>query len=366
MRYVDEFRNPEAARSLAQRIAQVARGAPPMRLMEVCGGHTAAIYRFGIPQLLPSTVELLSGPGCPVCVTPTTYIDRAIELCDEPDIVLATFGDLYRVPGSAASLEDVAASGADVRVVYSPRDALSIALGSPEREVVFLAVGFETTAPGVAATILEAESGAAANFRVLSGHKTMPPALRALVDASEVAIDGFLLPGHVSTVIGQGAYEPLVQQHGIACCIAGFEPTDVLLAVLSLVQQVAAGRPSMQNRYGRVVRPDGNPRALAAMGKVFEPVESQWRGLGLIPGSGLDLREQFHRYRVAPPDPAQPSHESDRCRCPQVLRGVARPEQCPLFATVCTPDSPVGPCMVSSEGACAARYKYGTAPGPVA
>ncbi len=366
MRYVDEFRNADAARSLAQRIERAARGARPMRLMEVCGGHTAAIHRFGIPQLLPPTVELLSGPGCPVCVTPTTYVDRAVEMCREPDVIVATFGDLYRVPGSAGSLEDAAAGGGDVRIVYSPRDALSLAVESPERQVVFLAVGFETTAPGVAATVLEAKAGAAANFRVLSGHKTMPPALRALVDASEVAVNGFLLPGHVSTVIGQEAYEFLAQRHGIACCIAGFEPTDVLLAILSLVEQVAAARPSVQNRYGRAVRPEGNPRALAAIRQVFQPVDSRWRGLGRIPGSGLDLREQFHRYRIAPPDPAEPSGEDERCRCSHVLRGVARPEQCPLFATVCAPDSPVGPCMVASEGACAARYRYGRPRGPVA
>jgi hydrogenase expression/formation protein HypD len=361
MRHVDEYRDPGAARKLAAEIGRVVGGAGrPMRLMEVCGGHTMAVHRFGIPELLPDGVELLSGPGCPVCVTPTTYLDLAIELAARPDVVLTTFGDLYRVPGGEGSLEDAAAGGADVRVVYSARDALKIAREEPDREVVFLAVGFETTAPGTAATVLEADAVGAGNFRLLSGHKTMPEALAALVAAPEVPVDGFVLPGHVATITGPEPYEFLPRENGIACCVTGFEPTDVLLGVLSLVRQVAAGEPRLENRYRRAVRPGGNPRARDVVERVFQKADSQWRGLGLIPASGLAVREEWARFRVEPPDPAVPSAENAACRCPEVLRGLIRPTDCPLFGAACTPDSPVGPCMVSSEGACAALFKYGS------
>ncbi|MHC4789422.1 MAG: hydrogenase formation protein HypD, partial [Planctomycetota bacterium] len=308
MRLVDEFRDPAAARELAAEIARAAaRAQRRLRFMEVCGGHTMAIHRFGIPQLLPEQVELLSGPGCPVCVTPTTYLDLAIRLGRRPGVTLATFGDLYRVPGADGNLEDAAAAGADVRVVYSARDALQFARDEPDREVVFLAVGFETTAPGTAATVLEADGGGVANFRVLSGHKTMPAALEALVTAPEVALDGFLLPGHVSTITGPEPYEFLPREHGLDCCVTGFEPTDILLAVRALVGQVVEERPCVENQYRRAVRSGGNARAREIIDQVFEPAESQWRGLGLIPGSGLAIRERWRSYAVEPPDPAVPS-----------------------------------------------------------
>lgn len=364
MKYVDEFRDPKAARELAAEIGRAAeRLARPVRLMEVCGGHTMAIHRFGIPSLLPPAVRLLSGPGCPVCVTPTTYLDRAIALARLPDTTVTTFGDLYRVPGAESSLEDAAADGADVRVVYSPRDALKFAQENRGRLVVFLAIGFETTVPGTAATIVEARDKGVKNFHVLSGHKTMPEALRALVAAPEVALDGFMLPGHVSTITGPEPYEFLPRDYGIACCVTGFEPTDILMAILALVRQVAEGRPAVENTYRRAVRPGGNPRARALVDEVFEPVDSQWRGIGLIPGSGLDVRQRWTAFSVEPPNPAVPSAEYQACRCAEVLRGLLSPPECPLFGSKCVPDSPVGPCMVSSEGACAAHYKYGTTQG---
>jgi len=359
MRFVDEFRDPAAARDLSERIRRAAEGLDrPLRLMEVCGGHTMAIHRFGIPELLPAAVELLSGPGCPVCVTPMAYIDRAVELAEDPHVTLTTFGDLYRVPGSRRSLEEASAAGADVRVVYGPRDALAVAREHPERQVIFLAIGFETTTPGTAATIRETDAAGVHNLRVLPGHKTMPPALKALATGPEVALDGFLLPGHVSTITGSAPYEFLPREHGLACCITGFEPTDILLGILSLVEQAADGRPVVDNRYRRAVRPEGNPLAQAAVEEVFEPADSQWRGIGTIPGSGLDMREAWRDYRIDPPAPDAPAAEDTACRCAEVLRGLIRPPDCPLFGTACAPDSPVGPCMVSSEGSCAAFYKY--------
>ncbi len=364
MRLVDEFRAPAAARALAARIARaVDEAGRPVRLMEVCGGHTMAIHRFGIPELLPEAIELISGPGCPVCVTPTAYIDRALELAGRPEVTLATFGDLYRVPGGGGSLEDAAAGGADVRVVYSARDALKLAVREPEREVIFLAIGFETTAPGTAATLLEGAEQGVGNFRVMSGHKTMPEALRALTEGGEAALDGFLLPGHVSTITGPAPYEFLPRERGLACCVTGFEPTDILRAVLALVEQVRDGEPRVENQYRRVVRPDGNPAARAVIEEVFEPADSYWRGLGPIAGSGLALRREWEPYRLEPPGPEAPAGPDRGCRCAEVLRGLIHPPQCPLFGRSCIPDSPVGPCMVSSEGSCAAYYKYGAGRG---
>jgi len=360
MRFVDEFRNADVVKALSGRIRTAAAGlGHAVRLMEVCGGHTMAIHRFGIPGLLPETIDLLSGPGCPVCVTPTTFIDCGLQLASD-GALLTTFGDLFRVPGASGSLEDAAAQGADVRVVYSARDALQLAVENPERQVVFLAVGFETTAPTTAATILEAQAKGTANFRVLSGHKTMPQALRALVAAPEVALDGFILPGHVSTIIGTEPYRFLADEFGLACCVTGFEPTDIMRSILSLVEQCAAGTPRVDNQYGRVVRPEGNPKAVGAIEQVFAPCDAQWRGVGMVPGSGLDLCGEYAQFRIEPPDPDAPSADSAGCRCGEVLRGIIRPPECPLFGTRCTPDTPVGPCMVSSEGSCGAHYKYGS------
>jgi len=361
MKYVDEYRRPDLVEDLVRQIRRRASGLDrKVRFMEVCGGHTMAIGRFGIASLLPERIELLSGPGCPVCVTPTTYVDKAIELTSDPSVLLTTFGDLYRVPGSAGTPEEACERGADVRVVYSPRDALGIADSNRQRLVVFLAIGFETTAPTVAATVLEASRRGIANFRVMSGHKTMPEALRALVQAPGIALDGFILPGHVSTVIGPEPYSFLAREFGMACCISGFEPTDILQSILALLEQTLTGEPIVQNEYRRAVRPGGNAVAREEMMKVFEPAAAQWRGLGLIPRSGLDVRAEWGGFRVEPPDPAVPSQEHASCQCSEVLRGRARPTACPLFGKRCTPQSAVGPCMVSSEGACAAYYRYGS------
>ena len=360
IRFIDEFRDPQAVRSLCEHVRAAADGLTRrVRLMEVCGGHTMAIHRFGIPSLLPEQIELLSGPGCPVCVTPSTYVDRALETAADSDVVLCTFGDLYRVPGAKRALEDGAAEGLAVRVVYSARDALKLAAENPQKQVVFLAVGFETTAPTVAATVMEAKSKGVANFRVMSGHKTMPGALRALVEAPEVALDGFILPGHVSTIIGPQPYGFLARDFGMACCITGFEPTDILMSILDLVRQVASEAPGVSNQYRRAVRPEGNPSAVRLMERVFAPCDAQWRGLGLIRQSGLTLRQEWEDFGIEPPDARLPSAHHQSCRCDEILRGLLRPNECALFGAGCTTESPVGPCMVSSEGACAALYKYG-------
>jgi len=365
MKYIDEFRNAAHVRALAARIARAAeRLERPVRFMEVCGGHTMAIHRFGIQGLLPEAVQLLSGPGCPVCVTPTTYIDRAIEAARSEDAILATFGDLYRVPGSDGSLEDAAARGLDARVVYSASDALRLAAENPDRRVIFLAIGFETTAPTVAAAAKQARSRGQDNLAMLCGHKTMPRALRALLEAPQVELDGFILPGHVSTIIGVEPYRFIAEEFGLPCCITGFEPSDILQSILALTQQRAAREARIQNAYERAVRPEGNPRARAVIDEVFRPVDARWRGIGLIEQSGLDLREGWDAWRVPPPDPAVPSVQHAGCRCGDVLRGVIKPSACPLFGKRCTPETPVGPCMVSSEGSCAAFYKYGGAGPP--
>ncbi|HUX77169.1 MAG TPA: hydrogenase formation protein HypD [Anaerolineae bacterium] len=359
MKYIDEFRDPQLARKLLASIRT--RSKRPVRFMEFCGGHTHAIFRHGLRQMLPPTVELRSGPGCPVCVTANADIDRAIALASEPRVVMATFGDMLRVPGSHGSLQTARAEGADVRVVYSPLDALQIAHGCPERAVVFLGVGFETTAPGVAASILEAEAGGLDNFYVLSLHKLTPPATRAILDAGEVRLAGIIGPGHVTTVIGSRAWEFLPRDYGVPCAVAGFEPLDILRAVAAMVEMAESGQPGVVNAYSRGVRPEGNRTALGIMRRVFEVGEAEWRGLGRVPASGLALRPEYARFdaaRAFPVDPG-PAREHAGCRCGDVLRGVVEPPDCPLFRRACTPAQPIGPCMVSAEGACAAWYRYG-------
>ena len=359
MKYVDEFRDPALARALLARIH--ARSRRPIRLMEFCGGHTHAILRYGLRSLLPPTVELCSGPGCPVCVTANADLDRAIALAQVPGLILATFGDMIRVPGSRESLQDARAAGAGVRVVYSALDAVHMARQNPGRPVVFLGIGFETTAPTVAAALLQARAEGLENFSVLSLHKLTPPATRAILDAGEVALQGIIGPGHVTTIVGARAWEFLPAGYGIPVAVAGFEPLDILAAVAELVDMVEEGRPAVSNSYPRSVSPGGNPTALAIMEQVFEPAPAGWRGLGLLPGSGLALRPEF-----APFDAAQrfavepgPAVEHRGCICGQVLRGLVLPPRCPLFGTACTPQRPVGPCMVSAEGACAAYFQFG-------
>jgi hydrogenase expression/formation protein HypD len=340
---------------------------PPLTFMEVCGTHTMAIARFGLRDLLPGTIRLVSGPGCPVCVTPVGFVDHALALAATEGVTIATFGDMMRVPGSASAgapaptLTLARAGGADVRPVYSPTDALDIAATEPGREVVFLGVGFETTAPALAATVLQAEARGLANFSLLSAAKTIPEAMTLLAEADDLNLDGFLCPGHVSAILGTDPYLPLASQHRRACAVAGFEPAEILLGLVSLVRQVEAGAFGVDNCYPGVVRKEGNPRAMEVMRRVFAPCDAEWRGLGIIPGSGLALRAELsgfdaaRRFEVTLPTPEEPRG----CRCGDVLKGLISPSGCALFGDACTPEHPRGACMVSSEGTCAASYHYG-------
>lgn len=361
MKFIDEFRDPTLAHSLIEQIRRSATR--PIRLMEFCGGHTHAIFRFGLRQMLAGAVELRSGPGCPVCVTAASDLDYAIALAGVPDVILATFGDMVRVPGSQGTLQEARARGADVRIVYSPLDALAVARQNPARQVIFLGVGFETTAPAIAATILQAENEALPNFSVLSMHKLTPPAMCAILNAGEVALDGIIGPGHVSAVIGSTAWQFLPRDYAIPCAIAGFEPLDLLSAIAALVEAVQSETPDVINRYGRSVRPEGNPVAQKMLAQVFGTGAAVWRGFGSIPDSGLFLREPFAQRDAAKlfPLDVKTTGEPPGCRCGEVLRGVIDPTDCELFAKVCSPRNPVGPCMVSAEGACAAHYKYSSA-----
>ncbi len=359
MKFVDEFRSSIAARRLAGEIKSVA-GGTEITFMEVCGGHTIAIFKYGLRDLLPSGIRLISGPGCPVCVTNTGFIDRAAALSRLGGVTIVTFGDMIRVPGSSSSLGAEKARGADVRVVYSAMEAVAIAGENPDRKIVFLGIGFETTAPTIAATILQAELSGLSNFFVLSALKTMPNALKALVDGGDVGIQGFICPGHVSAVTGPGIYRFLVEDYGIPCVISGFEPTDLLQTILLLARQVVTGTAAVENQYTRTVKPDGNPLARKMMNAVFEPCEMEWRGLGRIPGSGLKLRDEFVRFDAHQHFDVEiePTRDNPGCICGDVMRGARTPLECKLFKSVCTPDNPAGACMVSEEGTCATYYKY--------
>ncbi|UCH87785.1 MAG: hydrogenase formation protein HypD [Dehalococcoidia bacterium] len=360
MRYVREFHDAAAARGLAATIERITSRS--VNLMEVCGTHTVAIFRHGIRDLLPPPLSMLSGPGCPVCVTTNGDIDKAIALAEQPGLTLATFGDMMKVPGSYQSLQQVKADGSDVRVVYSPRDAVCMARDNPQRPVVFFAVGFETTVPTIAASLLEAEALGLKNFYLISVHKLIPPAMLALLEAGDVRIDGFICPGHVSVVIGSQPYQFIPQQYGVPCVITGFEPLDVLQGIEMLLRQIAENRAEVEIQYRRGVRPEGNPLARELVSRVFETSDADWRGLGCIPASGLKLRPEYSRFdaeeafAIKPP----PTKEHKGCLCGDILRGVKTPPECPLFAGTCTPERPVGPCMVSSEGTCAGWYQYGS------
>ena len=350
-----------AAGALVERIGRAAGAAGrTLRMMEVCGTHTVAIFRSGLRAVLPESLELISGPGCPVCVTPPEYLDRAIAIAAEPGVTIATFGDMVRVPGSQGSLEAARARGADVRVVYSPTDALRLARESPERRVVFLAVGFETTSPGIAATALAAERGGVSNFLLLAAPKVIPPAMEAVM-AAGARLDAFLCPGHVSVIIGARAYERAAREHSVPCVVAGFEPGEILLGVAMAAEQIAEGRAEVEIAYRSAVTPEGNALAREVMDEVFEPIDAEWRGLGVIPASGLALRERFGAmdaslaFDVDVPAGVEP----EGCRCGEVLAGLVTPPECGLFGNACTPRTPVGPCMVSSEGTCAAHFRYG-------
>lgn len=338
----------------------IRRLARPVRIMEVCGTHTVAVCRSGLRSLLPADLSLISGPGCPVCVTPVGYIDQAIAIARQPGTLVATFGDLMRVPGSSGSLEEARARGADIRIVYSPSDALDLARRYPRRKVVFLGVGFETTAPAIAWTISFAAGENIRNFTVLTAIKTMPGAMAALVEGDH-GIDGFICPGHVSSIIGTRAYEFIARRHHRPCVIAGFEPLDIVRALEMLLAQIAARTFAVENQYRRAVNRGGNEKAIELIKRVFAPCDATWRGLGTIKGSGLKLRAQYRGHDAAccfPGTQSRAGRMDSRCRCGAVLRGIIVPPQCPMFARGCTPEIPRGACMVSSEGTCAAYYRY--------
>lgn len=360
--WLNAFRNPEGAARLVADIRRRTENRAPVRIMEICGTHTMAIAKAGLRSLLAPGVELISGPGCPVCVTPAGELDAALELSARPGVIIATYGDLLRVPGSVRgdTLLRRRAAGADVRTVYSAADGVELARANPDRQVVFLGVGFETTAPGTAACVLDAAETGVKNFSVYCLLKRTEPALRSLLDAPDCGVDALLCPGHVAVVTGADAFGFLPRDYGLPAVVSGFDAGDVLYAVWRLVCMVCDGAPDLENEYSRLVSPGGNAAARAAVDKVFQPADSLWRGLGEIPQSGLALRPEY-----APWDAAarfglvrRAGTEPPGCRCGQVIRGMLHPEQCPLFGKVCRPEDPVGPCMVSGEGACAAAWKY--------
>jgi hydrogenase expression/formation protein HypD len=362
MRFVDEFRDPGLARALAGEILALVEPGRRVKLMEVCGGHTHSIYRYGIDDLLPESVELVHGPGCPVCVIPMGRVDDGIALAREAGVILACFGDMLRVPGSRETFLEAKAEGADIRMVYSPLDALRIARENPDREVVFFAIGFETTAPSTALTLQRAKREGVANFSCFSNHVTILPPLRALLESPDLRIDGFIGPGHVSTVIGARPFEFVPREYSRSLVISGFEPLDVLQSIRMLLAQIAEGRCQVENQYSRVVPDDGNPRALELMGEVFElRPHFEWRGLGFISQSALRLSDAYAdldaelRFDIPGVRVADPK----ACQCGEVLKGVIKPWECKVFGTACTPEHAIGTCMVSSEGACAAYYNYG-------
>jgi hydrogenase expression/formation protein HypD len=362
VRYVDEFRDAELGRAVAGDILGLVEPGRHYKVMEVCGGHTHSIYKYGVDDLLPANVELVHGPGCPVCVIPMGRVDDGIALARQPGVIFTCFGDMLRVPGSAGTLLDAKARGADVRMVYSPLDALRIAKANPDREVVFYAIGFETTAPSTALTLKRAKQEGVANFRCMCNHVTIVPPLRALLESPDLRLDGFIGPGHVSTVVGARPFEFIPADYGKPIVISGFEPLDVLQGIQMVLRQLAEGRCEVENQYTRVVPWEGNVRALQAMAEVFElRAHFEWRGLGFISQSGLRLSDDYaefdaeRRWEVPGVRVADPK----ACQCGEVLKGVIKPWECKVFGTACTPERPIGTCMVSSEGACAAYYNYG-------
>ena len=361
MKFVDEFRDQGTARALAQRITSESAGRD-WKVMEICGGHTHTIYKFGIEDLLPANVELVHGPGCPVCVIPMGRVDDGLAVARTPGVIFTCFGVMMRVPGSAGSLLDAKAQGADVRMVYSPLDALKIARENPDREVVFFAIGFETTAPSTALTILRAAEENVSNFSVFCNHVTIVPPMKAILDSPDLRLDGFLGPGHVSTVVGIRPYEFVPQRYGKPVVVVGFEPLDILQGVQMIIKQINEGRCEVENQYTRIVRDDGNPRALEVIRQVFKlRPHFEWRGLGFISLSALALREEYARFdaELRYEVPGVRVADPKACQCGEVLKGVLKPWECKVFGTACTPETPIGTCMVSSEGACAAYYNFG-------
>lgn len=366
LQYLDEFRDPQRAKALLSQIEALLpmimkRRERPLQLMEVCGGHTHAIFRYGLHELLPADIEFVHGPGCPVCVLPMGRIEDCIAIAQEPSVILATFGDAMRVPGSKQSLQQARAAGADVRMVYSPADALALAESNPNRQVVFFALGFETTMPATALTLLDAQARRISNFFVFCNHITIISTLKAILDSPDMRLDGFLGPGHVSMVVGTEIFDFVPQKYSLPLVTTGFEPTDILQAVLMLLKQIANGDAAVENQYARVVAEQGNDAAMAAIAEVFElRPYFEWRGLGSIGQSAVRLTDDFAEFdaerqfalpNITVPDP-------DACQCGEVLKGAIRPNQCKLFGTRCTPQQPMGALMVSSEGACAAYHQY--------
>lgn len=381
MKYAHEFRDPDLARGVLAQIGEtVSRtGATvnrPLHIMEVCGGHTHAIFRYGLHELVPKEIEFIHGPGCPVCVLPMGRVDDCIEIAEHPDVIFTTFGDAMRVPGTKKSMLQAKAEGADIRLVYSPLDALAIARKNPGREVVFFALGFETTMPSTALTVLQAAKEGIGNFSLFCNHITVPQPIKALLDDPDMRLDGFVGPGHVSMVVGTRPYDFIARDYRKPIVVSGFEPLDLLQSVLMVVTQIAEGRAEVENQYGRIVPRDGNPQALAAIDAVFEPREKfEWRGLGEIDASGVKMRVAFAAWdaeRKFDVGYGKGREAADRfdSRCGDVLKGLLKPVACPLFGNICNPETPVGALMVSSEGACAAYYQYAgaraaqTAPGP--
>ncbi|TBR57536.1 hydrogenase formation protein HypD [Westiellopsis prolifica IICB1] len=363
MKYVDEFRDSQKAKALVWQIEKLSCLLDKhIKIMEVCGGHTHSIFKYGIEAVLPKAIELIHGPGCPVCVMPKGRLDDAIAIAQNPHVIFTTFGDAMRVPGSQTSLLQAKATGADIRMVYSPLDSLKIAKENPNKEVVFFALGFETTAPSTAFTILQAAAENINNFSMFCNHVLVIPALQSLLDNPDLQLDGFVGPGHVSMVIGTEPYEFISQHYHKPIVISGFEPLDILQSVLMLVQQLIENRCEVENQYRRLVENKGNQLALIAMNTVFETRENfEWRGLGEIPYSGLKIRSEYAQFdaelKFTIPNFKVADHKA--CQCGEILKGVMKPWECKVFGTACTPETPIGTCMVSSEGACAAYYKYG-------
>ncbi len=367
MKYVTEFRDPKKAKGLFKeinRLSSVLERTPeqPLKLMEICGGHTHSIFKYGIEAALPDTIELIHGPGCPVCIMPRGRLDDAIALAQQPNVIFTTFGDTMRVPGSQKSLLQAKAEGADVRMVYSPLDALPIAKENPDKKVVFFGIGFETTAPSTALTILQAEAEGIENFTIFANHVLVVPALEALLNNPDLQLDGFVGPGHVSTIIGTKPYEIISENYHKPLVVSGFEPLDIIQSIVMVLQQLVDGRCEVENQYARLVQPEGNKVAINAINKVFTVREEfEWRGLGNISKSGLKIRENYSKFDAETQFilPNRQVADAKACQCGEILKGVLKPWQCKVFGTACTPENPIGTCMVSSEGACAAYYKYG-------
>lgn len=367
MKYVDEFRDPQAVKALASRLSQLSEKLMqgrerPLQIMEFCGGHTHTIFRFGVEQLLPKGIELVHGPGCPVCVLPRGRVDDCISIAKRPEVIFTTFGDAMRVPGSEMSLLQAKAQGSDVRMVYSPMDALTLAKQNPDREVVFFALGFETTMPSTALTLLQAKKMGLTNFSLFCNHITTVPTIKAILDSPDMKLDGFLAPGHVSMVVGEQPFEFVPENYHKPLVITGFEPVDIMQALVMLLEQLNEGRCEVENQYRRVVTKQGNNPGLEAISLVYELREFfEWRGLGSIDHSGVKIQSHLAQFDAEAKFDVENPHIADpkSCQCGEVLKGVIRPWQCKVFGNQCTPQTPMGALMVSSEGACAAYYNYG-------